>query len=333
MADERTKATSNLEAARAAHAPQTELLALEFKVNEFTARINALKAKASEIRTELRNYKFGAVEAGPAMAFLVAPKDGVIQNRTDGRVYRIKLGNKPVDMSAITMTGGGAVVGSIPKGLPSLTVPKITPSVFFQLLPFAVIISLLGFMEAIAIAKAMAAKTGQRLDPNQELIGQGLSNMIGAIGKSYPVSGSFSRSAVNLQAGAVSGLSSVITSLMVIITLLFFTPLLYHLPQAVLASVIMMAVIGLVNVSGFVHAWKAQWYDGAISVITFVATLALAPHLEEGIYIGVTLSLGVFLFKCMRPRVPTLSRAEDESLKDAGLNDLAACDHIETDPV
>ena len=87
-------------------------------------------------------------------------------------------------------------------------------------------------MEAIAIAKAMAAKTGQRLDPNQELIGQGLSNILGSFGKSYPVSGSFSRSAVNLQAGAVSGLSSVITSLMVIITLLFFTPLLYHLPQA-----------------------------------------------------------------------------------------------------
>jgi len=184
-------------------------------------------------------------------------------------------------------------------------------------------------MEAIAIAKAMAAKTGQRLDPNQELIGQGLANMVGAIGKSYPISGSFSRSAVNLQAGAVTGLSSVITSVMVIITLLFFTPLLYHLPQAVLASVIMMAVIGLVNVSGFVHAWKAQWYDGLISVITFVATLAMAPHLENGIYIGVTLSLGVFLFKCMRPRVSNLSRAEDQSLRDAGIHALMSCEHIE----
>ncbi|WDP90064.1 MAG: STAS domain-containing protein [Desulfobacter sp.] len=329
LADDRTKATSRMEAAKAGHAPKTEMLALEFKVNEYSARINGLKAKASEIRTALRDYKFGAVEAGGSLSFIVAQKDTVIENRADDRVYRIKVGNKPLDLSAISMSGGGAVVGNIPKGLPSLGVPKITPSVFFQLLPFAVIISLLGFMEAIAIAKAMAAKTGQRLDPNQELIGQGLSNMLGAIGKSYPVSGSFSRSAVNLQAGAVTGLSSVITSLMVIITLLFFTPLLYHLPQAVLASVIMMAVIGLVNVSGFVHAWKAQWYDGAISVITFVATLALAPHLEEGIYIGVSLSLGVFLFKCMRPRVPTLSRAEDESLKDAGLHDLAACDHIE----
>lgn len=93
-----------------------------------------------------------------------------------------------------------------------------------QLFPYAIIISLLGFMEAISIAKAMAAKTGQRLDPNQELIGQGLANIIGCLGKSYPVSGSFSRSAVNLQAGAFTGLSSVVTSLMVVIVLLFFTP-------------------------------------------------------------------------------------------------------------
>ena len=153
----------------------------------------------------------------------------------DDRTYRIKMGNNAVNTQLITLSGGGAVVGDIPKGLPKIGIPNITVSVFLQLLPYAIIISLLGFMEAIAIAKAMAAKTGQRLDPNQELIGQGLSNILGSFGKSYPVSGSFSRSAVNLQAGAVSGLSSVITSLMVIITLLFFTPLLYHLPQAVLA--------------------------------------------------------------------------------------------------
>jgi len=152
---------------------------------------------------------------------------------------------------------------------------------------------------------------------------------MGAIGKSYPVSGSFSRSAVNLQAGAVSGMSSVITSLVVVVTLLFFTPLLYHLPQAVLASVIMMAVIGLVNVSGFIHAWRAQWYDGVISVITFAATLMLAPHLEKGIYIGVALSLLVFLYKSMRPTVSSLSRHEDEGLRDAVTHGLMACEYID----
>jgi MFS superfamily sulfate permease-like transporter len=174
----------------------------------------------------------------------------------------------------------------------------------------------------------MAGKTGQRLDPNQELIGQGLANICGSIGKSYPTSGSFSRSAVNLQAGAVTGLSSVFTSLAVVIVLLFFTPLLYHLPQAVLAAVIMMAVIGLVNVTGFIHAWEAKWYDGAISIISFVSTLAFAPHLDKGIMIGVVLSLMVFLYKSMRPSVVSLARSEDEALRCVTTHGLRECEYV-----
>jgi MFS superfamily sulfate permease-like transporter len=183
-------------------------------------------------------------------------------------------------------------------------------------------------MEAISIAKAMAAKTGQGLDTNQELIGQGLANILGSMSKAYPASGSFSRSAVNLQAGAVTGMSSIFTGLTVLLVLLFFTPLLYHLPQSVLAAVIMMAVVGLVNVSGFVHAWKAQWYDGLISIISFLATLAFAPHLDKGIMIGVALSLGVFLYKSMRPKVAALAMHEDCSLRDAEHFGLRQCRHI-----
>lgn len=197
-----------------------------------------------------------------------------------------------------------------------------------KLLPTAIIISLLGFMEAIAIAKAMAAQTGQKLDPNQELVGQGLANIVGSIGSSYSVSGSFSRSAVNLQAGAISGVSSVITSVVVVITLLFFTPLLYHLPQAVLAAVIMMAVIGLVNVKGFIHSWKAQWYDGAISIFSFLVTLYFAPHLDKGIMVGVALSMAVFLYKSMRPVVSSLSMNEEKVLKSAEYYRLKGCRHI-----
>jgi anti-anti-sigma factor len=174
----------------------------------------------------------------------------------------------------------------------------------------------------------MAAKTGQKIDANQELIGQGLANIIGSLGSSYAVSGSFSRSAVNLQAGAVTGISSVITSLMVLLTLMFFTPLLYHLPQATLAAVIMMAVIGLINTSGFVHAWKAQRYDGIISVITFVATLAFAPHLDKGIMIGFVLSMGVFLYRSMRPVVAELSMNEENVLKSSEHYRLKGCRHI-----
>jgi len=323
---ERTTLTSKIESSH--DASTIEKLDLQYQSTVFTAKIDAAKAKASEIRTRLREMQFSAVDDNKGILFY--KKDSPMPDaRADDRIYRIRMGNNAVDTQTIKLSGGGAVVGDIPKGLPKLGMPDISISVFMQLLPYAIIISLLGFMEAIAIAKAMAAKTGQRLDPNQELIGQGLANILGSIGKSYPVSGSFSRSAVNLQAGAVSGLSSVITSVMVIITLLFFTPLLYHLPQAVLASVIMMAVIGLVNVSGFIHAWKAQWYDGLISVITFVVTLAVAPHLESGIYVGVCLSLAVFLYKCMRPTISVLSRGEDQALKDSCVHELATCDHIQ----
>jgi anti-anti-sigma factor len=192
----------------------------------------------------------------------------------------------------------------------------------------AMIISLLGFMEAISIAKAMAARTGQRLDPNQELIGQGLGNIIGSFGQSYAVSGSFSRSAVNLQAGAVTGLSNVISSAVVVVVLLLFTPLLYHLPQSVLAAIIMMAVVGLINVRTFILAWRSQKYDGAISLITFVCTLGFAPHLDRGILIGVMLSLGLYLFRNMKPAIAMLALHQDGTYRNRARFDLPQCRHI-----
>jgi MFS superfamily sulfate permease-like transporter len=292
------------------------------------AESSEVKEEISSLRAELGSMVFAWVPEGDGGKFY--QRDRVPKGTTtDGRHWCLKLGNTELDPEKLGMIGGGKVVGTIPRGLPSLKVPQLDVRVIPKLLMATVIISLLGFMEAISIAKAMAAKTGQRLDPNQELIGQGLANMIGSVGRTYPVSGSFSRSAVNLQAGGRTGLSSVVTSLMVVIVLLFFTPLLYHLPQAVLAAVIMMAVIGLVNVSGFVHAWRAQRFDGAISVISFVATLAFAPHLDKGIMIGVVLSLAVFLHKSMRPTVMSLSRHDDDSLRAALIHDLEECKYID----
>ena len=310
------------------HGTTMEKLELSHELSVIQMDMQTQKLNSHELRESLRSQLFSAV-TGPNGPILYLKDHAPQGAETDGRIWRLKLGNKPVSEKELLIVGGGAVVGVVPKGLPTLGMPSIKPSVCIQLLPSAIIISLLGFMEAIAIAKAMASKTGQRIDPNQELIGQGLGNILGSIGKSYPTSGSFSRSAVNLQSGAVSGLSSVVTSIVVIIALLFFTPLLYHLPKATLAAVIMMAVIGLVNVSGFVHAWKTQWYDGAISIISFLGTLVFAPHLEKGIYIGVALSLGMFLYKSMRPRVSSLSRHEDESMKEIVAHQLSSCEYID----
>lgn len=309
------------------HGKSIKQIHIESRIAILTNRIEEVKHRNHLLREDLRSLKFAKKkDSGKNLFYLKNEVPKGIQ--TDGKTWRLKVGNSQLDTSSLLLTGGGAVVGKIPEGLPTFKIPELDTKKFFKLLPTAIIISLLGFMEAIAIAKAMAAQTGQKLDPNQELIGQGLANIVGSIGSSYSVSGSFSRSAVNLQAGAVSGISSVVTSLMVVVTLLFFTPLLYHLPQAVLAAVIMMAVIGLVNIRGFIHSWKAQWYDGAISIITFMVTLYFAPHLDKGIMVGVALSMTVFLYKSMHPVVASLSLNEENVLKSAEYYRLKGCRHI-----
>ena len=327
LAQERTGITKLAEDAQKNH---DKIGLLDVKRNEavLNVKMEELKAKEASLRKEMRDMFFTAEKQpdGSLKFYLKGEAPG--QGNPDGSIWRMRVGNKPIKEDAIRLMGGGAVVGVVPKGLPSFTVPPIDFKGVMNLLPYAVIISLLGFMEAISIAKALAGKTGQRLDPNQELIGQGLANMIGAVGKGYPVSGSFSRSAVNFQAGALTGFSSAFTSIAVLIMLLFLTPLLYHLPQSVLAAVIMMAVIGLLNVSGFIHAWKAQKYDGIISVTSFIATLAFAPHLDKGIMIGVVLSISVFLYKSMKPKIAILARHEDKSLRCVDAHGLLECEHI-----
>lgn len=223
---------------------------------------------------------------------------------------------------------GGAVVGSIPDGLPGIVLPSFDLEVIGELIPAAVAIALIGFMEAISIAKVMAARTRQRLSSNQELVGQGLGNLAASFSQGYAVSGSFSRSAVNIAAGARTGFSSVVTGLVVALTLLLLTPLLYHLPQATLASVIIMAVVNLVKIEPVIHAWKVQRTDAVISILVFILTLYLAPHLETGLFVGVGLSIFIFLLRSMRPRFVEISRHEDGTLRDAELHHLPVAEEI-----
>jgi SulP family sulfate permease len=223
---------------------------------------------------------------------------------------------------------GGAVVGTIPAGLPQLAIPTMDFQAIGQLLSVTVAIALIGFMEAISIAKAMAASTRQRLDANQELVGQGLGNIFSSLSQGYAVSGSFSRSAVNFSVGAKTGFSAVVTGVVVGITLLWLTPLLYHLPQATLAAVIIMAVVNLVKIEPVKHAWKVQRHDAAVAIITFVLTIIWAPHLDKGIMVGVLLSLMLFLYRSMAPRIAVLSRDMDGTLRDAEVRKLETCRNI-----
>lgn len=328
MGNQRTPINDKLKQAKA---DGQRMIAIDARRNLdiLNYKMDLKRKTTASYRHQIRRLLFEAVRTDTGVIRLYRKGKRPLTMQKFGGTWRLQVRIRTLDTAKLPLTSGGDVVGTIPMGLPNFDLPTIDGTSALTLMPSAVIIALLGFMEAISIAKAMAAKTGQRIDPNQELIGQGMANMIGSVAQSYPVAGSFSRSAVNLQAGAVSGFSNVIASLAVVTALFFLTPLLYHLPQSVLAAIIMMAVVGLINTRGFVQAWQAQWYDGAISVITFLCTLAFAPHLDRGIMVGVGLSLCVFLYRSMRPHVVDLSLGLDKALHDTVTHGLSQCRYID----
>ena len=218
---------------------------------------------------------------------------------------------------------GGRIVGDIPQGLPDLSVPPLDWHSTIALLPAGFVIALISFMEAMSSCKIIAIRTRTPWDENQELIGQGLAKIAAAFSHSIPVSGSFSRSALNLSVNAKTGMSSVFSALFVLLTLLFFTPLLHHLPKPVLAAIIVIALINLVDYRSIAKAWRARSDDGIAAVVTFVATLAFAPGIQIGILTGIILSLALLLYRLMRPRVAVVGRHPDGALRDAGHFGLA----------
>ena len=212
---------------------------------------------------------------------------------------------------------GGRIVGAIPQGLPDISIPPVDWKASIHMVPTAFVIALISFMEAMSSAKIIAIKTRTQWNENQELIGQGLAKVAAAFSHAMPVSGSFSRSALNLASGAKTGMSSIFSALTVLLTLLFFTPLLHHLPKPVLAAIIMMAVIGLISFKTIQDAWVAGKQDGIAAIITFVATLAFAPNIQNGILTGILLSLSLFLFRTMKPRIVLLGLDKDGTLRNA----------------
>jgi SulP family sulfate permease len=217
---------------------------------------------------------------------------------------------------------GGRVVGAVPSGLPGFVVPEIGWEETKSLLPAAFVLAVISFMEAMSSCKVIAVKTRAPWNENQELIGQGLAKIAAAFCQSMPVSGSFSRSALNLASNARTGLSSVFAAGAVLLALLFLTPYLYHLPRPVLAAMIILAVVNLIDVGALKQAWLASREDGLAGILTFVVTLAFAPNIQNGILIGVMISLGAFIYSRMRPRVAIVSLHEDGMLRDMTRHNL-----------
>jgi len=202
---------------------------------------------------------------------------------------------------------GVQIVGEVPQGLPTLSRINIDVETIQSLLPIAFAISLVSFMESIAVAKAMVQRhRDYKLDSNQELIGLGVANIGGAFFQSFPVTGGFSRTAVNDQAGAKTGLASIISAGLIGITLLFLTPLFTYLPNAILAAVILVAVFGLIDVKEMKFLWHTKREDFVMFAITFFATLFIG--IEEGIATGVVLSLVMVVYRSTKPHVAVLGR-------------------------
>lgn len=204
-----------------------------------------------------------------------------------------------------------AIVGAVPAGLPMPTFHMPGSEQITALLPTVLAIGLVGYMESIAVAKSLAAKHGDRIDSSQELVALGASNILGAIFQAFPTTGGFSRSAVNDQAGARTTLASLISAGVVMLTLLFLTPLFTHLPKALLGSIVLVAVYPLVNWRETITLWRMSKRDFALLVTTFVATLWLG--IEEGILVGVVLSVILVVQQASRPHVARLGRLPDST--------------------
>lgn len=200
---------------------------------------------------------------------------------------------------------GVNVVGVVPEGLPSFTLPAFDMERATQIFPIALALALVGYLETISIGKALEEKSKKEtIDANQELVALGTSNMVGSFFQSYPVTSSFSRSAINAESGAKTTIAQVFSVLLVIITLLFLTPLFYFLPNAALASIIMVSVFGLIDIPYPQNLWKHRKDEFWVLVITFLVTLFVG--IKEGILVGVLVSLLVMVYRTSKPHFAVL---------------------------
>jgi SulP family sulfate permease len=203
--------------------------------------------------------------------------------------------------------GGAAipVVGRLPSALPLPSLPSFDPESWRKLAPAALALTVLGLTEAVSIARAIALKSGQRIDGNQEFIGQGLSNLAGSFFSAYPSSGSFNRSGVNFEAGARTPLAAIAAALVLAIVLFVIAPLVAWLPLAVMAALLFVVAWGLIDVAEMRRVFRANRGDAVVLVVTFVSTLTL--QLEFAIFVGVLASLLVYLHRTTHPHIVRLA--------------------------
>jgi len=224
-------------------------------------------------------------------------------------------------------TAGLHVVGSIPSGLPPLTLPLLDIEIWRDIAPSAALIAFVSFVESVAIAQFLASKRREKLDVNQELVGLGLANVGAAFTGGSPVCGGFSRSVVNFSAGANTQLAALFTAALIALSVLFFTPLFYYLPQAVLAAIIIVAVLGLVDFS----ALQSNWHYSKSDALSWLATFAMvfAGGVEAGILTGIALSILLLVWRSSRPHIAIVGRVGDsEHFRNVERHHVQTCPHV-----
>ncbi len=210
-----------------------------------------------------------------------------------------------VDLLSLSQTGV-RVVGEIPQGLPPVTLPPLDPALWRELLPSAVLISVVGFVESVSVAQTLAAKRRERIAPNRELVGLGAANIAASVTGGYPVTGGFARSVVNFDAGARTPMAGVMTAVGIGLTALLLTPLFQQLPKATLAATIVVAVLSLVDLPALKRTWVYSKGDFAAMAATIL--VVLGAGVEAGIVTGVALSVVLFLVHSSRPHMAVVGQ-------------------------
>ena len=204
---------------------------------------------------------------------------------------------------------GVATIGHVPQGLPSLTWPSFDAGLWLELAPGSAMIALVAYVESFSIGTMLATRKRTRLNANQELIALGAANIGAAVTGAYPVAGSFARSSVNYQSGARTPVSSLVCAVIILLTLVFFTPLFTHMPQAALAAIIIMSISSLIDFRSFRIHWRIYPEDSITQIATFLSVLAFG--VETGLLTGVVLSIAFFVRQSSRPHVAVVGRVAD----------------------
>lgn len=226
-----------------------------------------------------------------------------------GPMFAILSGVALVVGFALNTEHGVQIVGEIPAGLPTLSLLPFEMSWWLGLLPAALLIALVGFLESVSVGTALASKRRERIMPDKELVALGFANIGAAFGGAYPVAGGFGRSMVNDASGAQTTVASVITASGLALTVLYFTPWFYYLPKAVLGVIVIMAVLPLIDLSGIRNTWNFNRADALTLGLTFA--MVLIAGVEAGLLAGMVLSVALLLQRTSKPHIAVVGRVGD----------------------